>query len=153
MAWGKSKGVNLMTVDDIKASFPKHDQFLLRRDEPLRRIIKEACVPNAYGVYLVYAGLQCTGYPIYIGKSGTMKQDGSWKTQGLAGRLVARQGQTSRDVFFQNVMRERGYEALAFLWFVTHDGKRGLLPCLVEAQLLQRYYEQKCHLPLLNEAC
>jgi len=142
-----------MTLGELKKAFPTHGRFVLRLDDALRKTVREAHVPNEYGVYLVYAGPRCAEYPIYIGKSGTMKQDGSWKTQGLAGRLIARQGKVSRPEFFQNVIRERGYQALSFLWFVTHDGERGLLPCLVEAQLLQRFYERRRRLPLLNEAC
>ena len=46
-----------------------------------------------YGVYVVRQGK--TGEVIYIGKSGTMRQDGSFKPQDLEKRLVNREkGQT-----------------------------------------------------------
>jgi hypothetical protein len=107
-------------------------------------------VPNAPGVYLI-DGLRA-GVPTlcYIGKAGTMRQDGSFKDQGIAGRLTAKQQDMSRQQYFQQQMAAYSFDALRFRWFVTFQDQVRILPAKAEADLLQAYFDAHSRLPLWN---
>ena len=107
-------------------------------------------VPNAPGVYLIDGLRAGIATLCYIGKAGTMLQDGSFKRQGLAGRLTAQQGEISRQQYFQHQMTAYAFDALRFRWFVTFMDQVRILPAKAEADLLQAYFEVYSRLPLWN---
>jgi hypothetical protein len=107
-------------------------------------------VPNAPGVYLI-DGLRA-GVPTlcYIGKAGTMRQDGSFKDQGIAGRLTAKHQSMPRQQYFQQQMAAYAFDALRFRWFVTFQDPVRILPAKAEADLLQAHFDAYSRLPLWN---
>ena len=97
-----------------------------------------------YGVYIVIQ--KSTGNIIYVGKSGTMCQDGSFKDQDLQKRLVNREkGQSRKYVFGQRVV---DYGELLIEYVVLKS--KSLIPGYLEARLLQAYYEDHKNLPIDN---
>jgi hypothetical protein len=98
----------------------------------------------AYGVYIVRQ--ESTHNIIYIGKSGTMKQDGSLKDQDFIKRLVNREkGQRRNIIFGERVVR---FGPLLIEYLVLDPKK--LVPGYVEARLLQAFYRENGHLPREN---
>jgi len=97
-----------------------------------------------YGVYVVIQ--KSTGSIIYIGKSGTMCQDGSFKPQDLQKRLVNREkGQSRKYVFGQRVV---DYGELLIEYVILKS--KSLIPGYLEARLLQAYYDDYKKLPIDN---
>ena len=94
-----------------------------------------------YGVYVVWQ--RATDKVIYIGKSGTMCQDGSFKNQGLAKRLVNREKGQMRQVIFGE--RVEKYGELLIEYVVAKDSS--MIPGYLEARLLQAYYDEHNQLP------
>ena len=88
---------------------------------------------------------------IYIGKSGTMINDGTFESQGIAKRLTKKQNSLPRNVYFQNVIKEYKFEKLEFLWITTFDEICQEIPSLTEAKMIQAYFSQYKKLPLLNK--
>lgn len=88
---------------------------------------------------------------VYIGKSGTMINDGSFKTQLLRKRLNNRHAGVSRQVYFENKLKDEAIETLEFNWFVTFEGSNIDVSGFVEGNLLQKYFEQNKKLPPWNK--
>lgn len=59
-----------------------------------------------YGVYIVRR--QATGEVLYIGKTGTIQQEGGFKGQDIPGRLTNRQGKISREEWFRDLVGKYG---------------------------------------------
>jgi len=135
------------TIEDFRNRFATNGQFFLSRNDS----IAEKCnakVPNAPGVYIIFGGRR----PLYIGKAGTIQQDGRPKKQGLRKRLRMKQGGISRAKFFRNVMADGRLSRLRFLWFVTLDEKNNIIPAFAEMELLQAHLERHGRLPDLNKS-
>ena len=131
----------------------RNGQFTLHRDESINEVVSREKVPNEPGVYIVF-GTDDHDWkrPLYIGKAGTLKNDGTWKGQKLRGRLKNKQHQMARRDFFITLMDTEYAEGLTFRWFVTQDQKTGtVIPALAEAELLQAYYDDCKRLPEVNE--
>lgn len=140
-------------VASLRKKYIHNGEFQLLPDTNISSIVKKCGVPDAYGVYIIFAGLKIAGLPIYIGRAGTVNQDGSWKHQGLKGRLTAKQQGKPRNIFFrEDIIKQNNLDGLSFTWFITHDGGSGTLPCLVEAQLIQHYFNENHTLPRFNKA-
>jgi hypothetical protein len=121
------------SLKEFRHRFPTGSFFALLGDS-IRRIVAEQCVPSRPAVYVVSA-LSNQSEVVYIGKAGTMKNDGTWKTQMLSGRLCAKQRGMSRCDFFQQMLVETGARKLRFEWFLT-VGDRVILPIFAESELL-----------------
>ena len=142
------------TLNEFQHRFQEQGAFPLLRGQRIRKIVAEHHVPRSCaGVYVVFAVGTATEV-IYIGKAGTLQNDGTWKDQMLPGRLCNRQGQISRCEFFQKMLVETGARELQVRWFVTEltaaDGV--ILPILAESQLLQAFYDDNHRLPRYNDA-
>ncbi len=97
-----------------------------------------------YGVYIV--NQKSTGNIIYIGKSGTMCQDGSFKEQDIPRRLVNKEkGQSRKYVFGKRVVN---YGELLIEYVIMKSESE--LPGYLEARLLQAYYDEHKKLPVDN---
>ena len=108
-------------------------------------------VPNAPGIYIIYAIISNVKELVYIGKSGTMINNGSFKKQLLRKRLNNRHAGVSRQVYFESKLKEEKIETLEFHWFVTFDESNTHIPGFVEGNLLQQYYNQYKKLPPWNK--
>ena len=79
-----------MTIQDLIEEYIKsnqHGTFELKKGEIINDIIRKNKVPNSYGVYIIYSIKNLSKNIIYIGKSGTMINDGTFRDQGIAKRL------------------------------------------------------------------
>ena len=140
-------------LHDLRTRFRTHGQFTFAQHHSLRSMIRLHQVPNLPGIYLIFQGKSGDGDPIYVGKSGTISQDGSWSQQGLAERLCAKHNKsTMREQFFKQEMAKNNWASLSIAWFVTHDRDKGILPGLIEADLLNGFYQKYGQLPIWNKA-
>jgi len=126
-----------MRIQDLIEEYIKSNQsgiFELKKDEIINDIIKENKVPNSYGIYIIYSIKNLSKNIIYIGKSGTMRNDGTFRNQGIAERLTKKQDGILRKIYFQNIIKKFEFEKLEFLWITTFDKKYQEIPSLSEAK-------------------
>ena len=118
--------------------------------------IARKMVPDAKGVYIVRANDQ-DGEVLYVGKSGTMNQDGTFADQGLRGRIPNKQDGSKRQAFWEREMAGLGLRRLYVEWIVTFrkatDVTVGMetLPAKAEAELIQAFYNDNSVLPRWNK--
>ncbi len=98
-----------------------------------------------YGVYLVRQ--QANGEVLYIGKSGTIKQNGSFKGQDIPGRLKNVKGNATANQWFTSLVEEKGPLTVEYV-FLTGTPKS---PALMEAVLLQAHLNEHGFLPYRNK--
>lgn len=107
-------------------------------------------VPNLPGVYLVYRLARGKIDIVYIGKSGTIQQDGKPKDQGLRKRLNNTHQGLNRQEYFNTKIEEENIEALDIYWYVTFDDDYRNLPSFVEGLLIQKFFDLYGQLPIWN---
>ncbi len=129
--------------------FSERGYFTLKKDDDVRECVARHKVPNSPGVYVISGPDRSV---LYIGKSGTVSRDGSFSKQGIQRRLSMKQDGVYRHVYFREQMEKYGLRYLEFRWFVTHDGKRGILPAKAEADLLQMHFDAYGCLPAWNKS-
>lgn len=76
---------NLRSQSECRGDFVLHDT------ETINEVVVREGVPNGYGVYVMSANRDGHREIVYVGKAGTLRQDGSFKQQGLAKRLTMKQ--------------------------------------------------------------
>ncbi|MDH7578041.1 MAG: hypothetical protein QHH75_09515 [Bacillota bacterium] len=107
-----------MTFNELLADyhqrFPKHGSFELRKGERISKRSKEEGVPEEPGVYLIFGCKKKEFKLLYIGKAGTLRKNGSFKNQGLRGRLNAKQKDMSRQKYYQERIEYLNLDALVF---------------------------------------
>jgi len=128
---------------DLRARFDCGEFFLAPGDS-LRDVVRRAGVPREFGVYVVHAMLGRKRELVYIGKAGTILQNGAIAAQTLPERLTNRQNGMSRARFFSERIAQEGIDRLHFEWFVTfwRNGGPGVPPFLIEAELLAAYFKK-----------
>lgn len=106
-------------------------------------------IPDGYGVYIFRKNTK-DGDILYIGKSGTILQNGSFKTQDLRKRLNNKQDrkQKRQDFLSKKIAEDTKIKQIFIEWYIIDERK--YLPSLIEAQLLQDYYTQHSCLPIWN---
>jgi hypothetical protein len=138
-------------IQDARTRFANNGRFSLLPNESINEVVRREKVPNAPGIYIIFIPDNLE-HPLYIGRAGTMRANGSWKDQGLGKRLTMKQEGMFRREFFRKLMTDNCPAGLTFLWFVTHDDQNGrTIPALAEMELLQAHYEQHGCLPKLNK--
>jgi hypothetical protein len=105
-------------------------------------------VDSKYGVYVIYNPLN--NKIVYIGKSGTIKNDGTFEDQNLNGRLLASRGNTTSHKYFTSKMNQYNFKALNFYVFYT---KKANPPAYIEALSLHQYFKRNSYksLPMFNQ--
>ena len=136
-------------LEAARTRFAHNGRFTLHPDESINDVVKREGVPTGKRIYVIFGGDNAER-PLYIGKSGTVNQDGSWKGQTLRKRMTMKQGGISRRHFFGSLMSEEFNAGLTFQWFVTHNETVKTIPALAELELLQAHFEQFDCLPKLN---
>jgi hypothetical protein len=134
-------------IEEFQVKFPVRGKFEFRQGHRIREVVRSAEVPEEYGAYVIS---DPQGRVLYIGRSGTMLNNGKFQKQTLRGRLTNRQGGRSRQEFFEDILRERDVQSLYFEWFATFGGANKVLPSLAESQLLQAYFDDHGRLPPYN---
>ena len=108
-------------------------------------------VPNLPGIYVIYRLARGRVELVYIGKSGTLEQNGDFKKQLLQSRLNNKQEGISRQQFFELKIKEQNIDALDIYWYVTFDDKHQDLPAYVEGLILQKFFDVHGRLPEWNK--
>lgn len=140
-------------IAEYLTKFSVSGTFELNFEDTLKQVITSNQVPNKPGVYLIMSVNESGGEEIiYIGKSGTLNNNGSFKPQGISVRLTKKQEGIYRQEFFRQVIKENGYKKLKFNWVVTYNSSSNLIPQKVEGDLIQIYFENKGRLPQYNKS-
>lgn len=134
---------------DQLEEYSSRGHFFFRKGSVLKEVSKE--VPEKPGVYCIYALAHGHVELVYIGKSGTMGQNGEFKKQFLNKRLTNKQEVVTRQEFLEQKLIDEDLDGLDIYWYVTYDKKHKDLPAYVEAMLLQRHFEMYGCLPKWNK--
>ncbi len=108
-------------------------------------------VPDLPGVYYILRLAHGKIDLVYIGKSGTVLQNGQFKSQLLKGRINNKQEGMKRQQYFEQKMEQENIDGLDIYWFVTYDKHNQDLPAFVEGLIIQRYLELYGCLPAWNK--
>jgi hypothetical protein len=133
--------------DDL-SKYKTKGHFSFKNGDSLVTVSKN--VSNSQGVYYILRHSRGEVELVYIGKAGTIKEDGSFKKQTLRGRIRNRVKKQSRESFFESKFIDENIDRLEIYWYVTINNKFQDIPGYVEALLLQRYFEMKRKLPPWN---
>lgn len=134
---------------DELEKYDNKGHFFFEKGKSLTEVSKE--VPNEAGVYVIYKLAGGKIELVYIGKSGTMNQNGTFKEQKLRKRLNNKQDGVKRQEYFENKIEAENIDALDIYWYVTFDKNNQDLPAYVEGVLLQHYFEVYGELPAWNK--
>jgi hypothetical protein len=146
-----------MTLDDLlthyRQQFPWNGSFELHQGEQLRARAAGAKVPDEPGVYLVHGYQDNEWKLLYIGRSGTLHNNGTFSDQKLLKRITkGKQEGIPRRRFFREQMEKLSIETLKFDWFVTFADDLRVIPAKAEADLLQAYFDEHNQLPPWNKS-
>lgn len=131
--------------------YQNNGHFFFEKGSMLSQVTKD--VPELPGVYYILRLAKGKIDLVYIGKSGTIEQNGTFKNQLLRKRLNNKQEKDiKRQDFFEQKIDEENIDALDIYWFVTFDENHQDLPGYVEALLIQRYFETFGELPPWNKS-
>lgn len=137
-----------INYNNINSYSYNNSSFSLNINEKLSKKAKEIKLPNSFGIYIIYKNQKSYENIIYIGKAGEIKNDGSFKNQGLLKRLTnVRNNKTANNYFtelFCNDINE-----IIIEYFETSDG---IIPSFIEASLVQEFFSKFSKLPLLNKS-
>jgi hypothetical protein len=134
---------------DETKKYKNWGHFFFKKGDRLSEVSKD--VPELPGIYYIIRLARGRVELVYIGKSGTIMQNGSFKDQFLKGRINNKQGDIKRQDFFDKKMTEENIDGLDIYWFVTMDKNHHDLPGFVKGLLLQRYFEVHGKLPPWNK--
>ena len=125
-------------------------EFIFRRGNKLSAFCKE--IPHAAGVYIFRTIKDGTETLVYIGASGTVKQNGTFLKQLMKKRLQNMQSKKiTRQTFFINELDKNKLDGIRVNWYVTFNEEHQDLPMSVEGTLLQKYFDKHKQLPIWNK--
>ena len=133
---------------DELIKYPNNGHFFFKKGDRLSEVSRE--VPEMPGVYYILLLSKGKIELVYIGKAGTVAQNGRFKDQKLKGRINNKQDGVPRQQFFDQKMKDENIDGLDICWFVTMDKNNSDLPGFVEGLLVQRHFELQGKLPLWN---
>ena len=134
----------IMTLDFLSSLSKKKGYCIYDGSRTLRSSTDN--VPDAPGVYIIS---DHNGVIIYIGKAGTIRQDGTFKSQGLHGRLNNKQKDIARQEYFDSRMSVESIPQIRIDWYELNEG---IIPGYIEGLLIQEYYHANKVLPRWNES-
>lgn len=102
-------------------------------------------IPDAPGVYII---CDSEDEIVYIGKAGTVNQDGTFKKQGLRRRLTNQHHGRRREDYFITKIEKDGIDYIDIWWY---ELKSGVIPGYVEGLLIQEYFNKSGKLPIWNK--
>ena len=126
-------------------SFEYHDSsvtFSSVATEHFRNLARR----QKYGVYIIRQ--LSSDKVLYIGKSGTIDRQGKFKGQDIPGRLKNVKGDVSANEWFTSLVNEKGALMIEYIFLETSPES----PSLVEAILLQKYFNEHGCLPYRNKS-
>lgn len=134
--------------DELK-KYKNNGHFFFQHGDKLIEVSKE--VPELPGIYYIIRLANGRIDLVYIGKSGTINQNGKFRDQLLKGRINNKQDGMKRQQYFEQKISEENVDGLDIYWFVTMDQNNNDLPGYVEGVLMQRYFEVHGKLPPWNK--
>lgn len=137
-------------VGKVRGQSVKHGTVDWDPATSLQTTLADGEVRDEPGVYVLSALRDDDATVVYVGRAGTLRNDGTFKDQKLLGRLHAKQDGMSREVFFKQKLGEGGFTALRIEWFQTWDERAHRVPALEEAELIQAYFNDRGCLPPWN---
>jgi hypothetical protein len=129
--------------------YKTNGHFFFKWGDNLRTQSKD--IPEMPGVYYIMRLAMGQIELVYIGKAGTVKQNGKMKDQLLRGRINNKSDGMKRQIYFEQKFAEENIDGLDIYWFVTMDTKNNDLPAYVEGVIMQRYFEVHDGLPPWNK--
>ena len=123
--------------------------FFFEKGQSLKEQSKN--VPSLPGVYYFLRISRGKEEIVYIGKSGTILTDGSFKKQTLNKRINNKQENIKRQQYLEQKIEVENIDALDVHWFVTFDDDHQDLPAFVEGHLMQQYFDTFGTLPPWNK--
>ena len=117
------------------------ESFITCTKSHFNRIVRD----KKYGAYLVRQ--LDTQKILYIGKSGTIDSQGKFKkqVQDIPRRLINIRGNIPANVWFKNVLQEKGPLKIEYIFLPTSKS-----PSFVEKALLQAHLNEYSRLPYKN---
>lgn len=134
---------------DELTKYQTNGHFFFQKGDVLNAQSKD--VPELPGVYYILRLAKGKVDLVYIGKSGTVLQNGQFKSQLLQGRINNKQEGEKRQQYFEQKMEQEKIDGLDIYWFVTHDKHHQDLPGFVEGLIIQRYFDLHGCLPPWNK--
>jgi hypothetical protein len=134
--------------DEVK-KYKNNGHFFFLPGSSLGVVSKD--VPDEPGVYIIYRLAKDRLDLVYIGKSGTVTQNGRFKEQLLRSRINNKQEGIKRQKFFDKKMKYEKIDGLDIYWYVTFDKNHKDLPGYVEGLIMQRYFDVHGELPPWNK--
>lgn len=134
--------------DDLE-KYKENGHFFFKKGDNLKNVSQN--VPDKPGVYYFLRLRKGKIDLVYIGKSGSILQNGTFKDQSLNKRLNNKQDGVRRQIFFDVKFFEEDIETLNIYWYVTINDENNDLPGYVESLLIQRFYEVNGCLPVWNK--
>ena len=134
---------------DELEKYKNQGHFFFEKGKALAEVSQN--VPNEAGVYVIYKLAGGKIELVYIGKSGTINQNGTFKEQKLRKRLNNKQDGVKRQEYFENKIAAENIDALDIYWYVTFDKNNQDLPAYIEGVLIQYYFEVYGELPAWNK--
>lgn len=134
--------------DELK-KYKNNGHFFFKAGDKLIDASKD--VPQLPGIYYIIRLSNNKVDLVYIGKSGTINQNGKFKGQLLKGRINNKQDGTKRQQYFEQKISEENIDGLDIYWFVTMDKNNNDLPGYVEGLLMQSYFDLHGKLPPWNK--
>jgi len=108
-------------------------------------------VPDLPGVYYILRLARGRVDIVYIGRYGTVLQNGDFKNQMLRNGINGEQDVMKNQKYFEKKMVQEGIDGLDIYWFVTVDKHHQDLPGFVAGQIMQRYFDIHGCLPSWNK--
>jgi hypothetical protein len=99
---------------------------------------------DKHGVYIIRQ--KSTNQVLYIGKGGTINNQGVFERQDIPGRLRNIKSKISSNEWFKKLLLEKGVLIIEYLFL----NKSPISPAVVETVLLQAYFNQYGKLPYRN---
>jgi hypothetical protein len=134
---------------DETRKYKNNGHFFFKKGDRLSEVSKD--VPELPGVYYIIRLAKGKVELVYIGKSGTIAQNGQFKDQLLRDRINNKRNGKKRQEFFDQKMTDENIDGLDIYWLVTIDQSNHDLPAYTKALIMQRFYETHGKLPLWNK--
>lgn len=134
---------------DHLEEFENQGHFFFNKGDNL--IEKSAEVPDLPGVYYILRLASGGIDVVYIAKSGTMQQKGSFKQPLLKKCFTDKKEGAKKQQYLEKKMKQESIDGLDIYWFVTYDDNDKVLPGLMEANMMQQYVDLFGCLPPWNK--
>ena len=130
-------------LDWFKTKFGKKNYIIEFCDQKyFTKVIRDHFKISIKGVYIIF---NTSNSVIYIGKGGTINQNGEYENQGIMGRLTNTRKVGNANSVFDGYRRKYGSIRIEYISLPLDCS-----PSLVEAYLLQAFLNEKGNLPPEN---